>query len=55
MNNGKIAPVRTIKKLYVKTTVEFAINNIPNVDQDTPREVLGTGQCHGEFWPHQRG
>ena len=51
MNNNTIAPVNSIKKLYVKTTVEFAINNIPGVDQDTLEKFLELVNATGNFGP----
>ena len=51
MNSSTIAPVDSIKKLYVKTTVEFAINNIPGVDQDTLEKFLELVNATGNFGP----
>ena len=50
-NNGIIAPVNGIKKLYVKTTVEFAINHVPGVDQDTLEKFLELVNATGNFGP----
>ncbi|MBN1991377.1 MAG: hypothetical protein JW953_01640 [Anaerolineae bacterium] len=47
MNNGTI----THKKLHVKTTVEFAINNIPDVDQGTLEKFLELVNATGNFGP----
>ncbi|MBN1220119.1 MAG: hypothetical protein JXM69_14420 [Anaerolineae bacterium] len=55
MNNGTMTPVRTIKKLYVGTTVEFAINNIPDVDQDTLEKFLELVNATGNFGPISEG
>ena len=51
MNNSAIAPIYSIKKLHVKTTVEFAINNIPDVDQDTLEKFLELINATGNFGP----
>jgi hypothetical protein len=51
MNKAEIAPVNQIKKLHVKATVEFAINNIPGVDQNTLEKFLDLVNATGNFGP----
>jgi hypothetical protein len=51
MNKAKIAPVNQIKKLHVQATVEFAINNIPGVDQNTLEKFLELVNATGNFGP----
>jgi hypothetical protein len=51
MNNATIAPANEIKKLHVKATVEFAINNIPDIDQDTLEKFLELVNATGNFGP----
>ena len=51
MDYGTIAPERTVKKLYIKTTVEFAINNIPDIDEGTLEKFLELVNATGNFGP----
>jgi hypothetical protein len=51
MNEAKIAPANEIKKLHVKATVEFAIDNIPDVDQNTLEKFLELVNATGNFGP----
>ena len=49
MNDQTLTTVRGIKKLHVKNTVEFAINNIPGVDEGTLEKFLELVNARGNF------
>jgi len=51
MNSTAISTANGIKKLHVKATVEFAINNIPGVDEDTLEKFLELVNATGNFGP----
>jgi hypothetical protein len=51
MNSTTITSANGIKKLHVKATVEFAINNIPGIDQDTLEKFLELVNATGNFGP----
>jgi hypothetical protein len=49
MNEQSLTQIQTIKKLHVKNTVEFAINNIPGVDEGTLEKFLELVNARGNF------
>jgi hypothetical protein len=49
MNEQSLAQIQTIKKLHIKNTVEFAINNIPGVDEGTLEKFLELVNARGNF------
>jgi hypothetical protein len=49
MNERQLTQIQSIKKLHIKNTVEFAINNIPGVDEDTLEKFLELVNARGNF------
>jgi hypothetical protein len=49
MNEKSLTQIQTIKKLHIKNTVEFTINNIPGVDEGTLEKFLELVNARGNF------
>ena len=49
MSQQSLTQIQSIKKLHVKNTVEFAINNIPGVDEGTLEKFLELVNARGNF------
>ncbi len=49
MAEQTLTQIQGIKKLHVKNTVEFAINNVPGVDEGTLEKFLELVNARGNF------